>query len=147
MRKHMSCRLPPGHTCHMTQCHAQLEWLCEGPEAHSSTLWRPHKTATQQGCLLPSWPFSGVATEQRWSIPPRLHRHGLVEIICTPLFTWSPYLLPHFLLDINTAAWRSRRKSDPLITAIVQGTQLLLHTMSLKGDSNNNAETTTCVNS
>jgi hypothetical protein len=39
------------------------------------------------------------------------------------------------------------RKSDPLITTIVQGAQLLLHTMSLKGDSDTNAETTTYVNS
>jgi hypothetical protein len=23
-----------------------------------------------------------------------------------PLFTWSPYLLPYFLLDVNTTAWR-----------------------------------------
>jgi len=39
------------------------------------------------------------------------------------------------------------RKSNQLITTIVQGKQLLLQTVSLKDNSNNNAETTTYVNS
>jgi hypothetical protein len=45
---------------------------------------------------------------------------------------------------MNKEQWR---KSDRLITTVAQGTELLLYTVLLKGDSNNNAETITYVNS
>jgi hypothetical protein len=57
---------------------------------------------------------------------------------------FAPPFLARYQHRSKKKQWR---KSDPLITTIVQGAQLLLHTLSLKGDSNNNAETITYVNS
>jgi hypothetical protein len=55
-----------------------------------------------------------------------------------------PFLAGYQYRGMNKEQWR---KSDRLITTVAQGTELLLYTVLLKGDSNNNAETITYVNS
>jgi hypothetical protein len=65
-----------------------------------------------------------------------------------PPFHLITIFAPPFLAGYQHRGMKEQwHKSNQLITTIVQGAQLLLQTVSLKGDSNNNAETTTYVNS